>query len=131
MCTVHLEAQFPIFPSFSLSETLFSTWTSPQRVFVPLGSGPVTVCDYVFKDETLKVIAFRMYLLMNILFTYIQLALTWTALTSRFPRLTGLRSRKDQSFVLYSGNVKLLKEKVKSISCFSLFFSNLCSYFMS
>lgn len=31
-----------------------STWTSPQRVFVPLGSGPVTVCDYVFKDETLK-----------------------------------------------------------------------------
>lgn len=35
-------------------ETFFSTWTSPQRVFVPLGSGPVKVCDYVFKDETLK-----------------------------------------------------------------------------
>lgn len=35
-------------------ETLSSTWTSPQRVFAPLGSGPITVCDYVFKDETLK-----------------------------------------------------------------------------
>lgn len=31
-----------------------STWTCPQRVFFPLGVGPVTVCDYVFKDETVK-----------------------------------------------------------------------------
>lgn len=37
------------------NETLSaSTWTCPQRVFSPLGVGLITVCDYVFKDETLK-----------------------------------------------------------------------------
>ena len=61
-CVLFIEwLHFLFFPSSSLSETFFSTWTSPQRVFVPLGSGPVKVCDYVFKDETLKVIAFRTY----------------------------------------------------------------------
>lgn len=61
-CVLFIEwLNSPFFRSFSLSETFFSTWTSPQRVFVPLGSGPVKVCDYVFKDETLKVIAFRTY----------------------------------------------------------------------
>ena len=42
--------------SYSFPETSSaSTWTCPQRVFFPLGVGPVTVCDYVFKDETVKV----------------------------------------------------------------------------
>lgn len=40
---------------FLFSEAASSTWTCPQRVFAPLGTGVLTVCDYVFKDETLKV----------------------------------------------------------------------------
>ncbi|KAJ7383276.1 hypothetical protein OS493_029241 [Desmophyllum pertusum] len=43
-----------------------STWTSPQRVFAPLGTGPVTVCDYVFKDETLKESRDRMTELLDV-----------------------------------------------------------------
>ena len=123
-CVLFIEwLNFPFFPSSSLSETFFSTWTSPQRVFVPLGSGPVKVCDYVFKDETLKVIAFRTYQLMNFLFANIQMALTWTILTSRFPSLTGPRSGRDQTFILYSGNVKILKEKGKPTALFFSIFS--------
>jgi len=48
------------------NETFSSTWTSPQRVFAPLGAGPVTVCDYVFKDETFKESRERMAELLNV-----------------------------------------------------------------
>ncbi|KAL9987863.1 hypothetical protein ACROYT_G002236 [Oculina patagonica] len=48
------------------NETFSSTWTSPQRVFAPLGSGPITVCDYVFKDETLKESRERMTELLDV-----------------------------------------------------------------
>lgn len=46
------------------------------------------------------------------------MALTWTILTSRFPSLTGPRSGRDQTFILYSGNVKILKEKGKPTALF-------------
>ena len=52
------------------------------------------------------------------------MALTWTILTSRFPSLTRPRSGRDQTFILYSGNVKILKGKRKTNSVvFSQFFS--------
>lgn len=44
------------------------------------------------------------------------MALTWKILTSRFPSLTGPRSGRDQTFILYSGNVKILKGKRKTNS---------------
>jgi len=47
-------------------EAFTSTWTCPQRVFAPLGVGAVTVCDYVFKDETLKESQERMTELLDI-----------------------------------------------------------------
>ena len=51
------------------------------------------------------------------------MALTWTILTSRFPSLTGPRSGRDQTFILYSGNVKILKRKRKTNSVVFLNFS--------
>lgn len=48
------------------NETFSSTWTSPQRVFAPLGPGPITVCDYVFKDETFKESKERMTELLDV-----------------------------------------------------------------
>ena len=60
---------------------------------------------------------------MNFLFANIQMALTWTILTSRFPSLTGPRSGRDQTFILYSGNVKILKGKRKTNSVVFLNFS--------
>lgn len=47
-------------------ETCASTWTCPQRVFAPLGTGAIAVCDYVFKDETLQECRERMTELLNI-----------------------------------------------------------------
>lgn len=47
-------------------EAASSTWTCPQRVFAPLGTGVLTVCDYVFKDETLKESQERMAELLDI-----------------------------------------------------------------
>lgn len=51
------------------------------------------------------------------------MALTWKILTSRFPSLTGPRSGRDQTFILYSGNVKILKEKGKPTALFFSIFS--------
>ena len=51
------------------------------------------------------------------------MALTWKILTSRFPSLTGPRSGRDQTFILYSGNGKIVKDKRKTISVVFL-----CSY---
>ena len=57
------------------------------------------------------------------------MALTWKMLTSRFPSLTGPRSGRDQTFILYSGNGKIVEDKRKTISVVFLhFFPNLCSY---
>ena len=57
------------------------------------------------------------------------MALTWTILTSRFPSLTGPLSGRDQTFILYSGNGKIVEDKRKTISVVFLhFFPNLCSY---
>ncbi|XP_073242041.1 protein odr-4 homolog [Porites lutea] len=43
-----------------------STWTCPQRVFAPFGMGTITVCDYVFKDETVKESRERMAELLDV-----------------------------------------------------------------
>ena len=41
------------------AEDITSTWTSPKRLFAPLNDSPISVCDYVFQDETTQVQIYR------------------------------------------------------------------------